>query len=265
MDNKQKKILQAVIFEYIETSRPVSSKQLVSKCGYSASSIRNRMTKLSKIGYLESIHTSSGKIPTDKGWRYLISELLEIQREILDGKKDLKKNYKEQVEKENSALVELSKTFFYILENSEYNLSPNLKKTFFREIILKMVDRKTVFGVIFSSAGVVKSFTVKAEKPVKQEFLDGVGILLNEILCGVTLSEIKNNFEEKTKLFESEYQRKIDFIRSYFINKDESDRSQTASKSKEAIKENIYAFSTIWKKVSERNPAGGTENERENK
>ncbi|MFH0948831.1 MAG: hypothetical protein V1833_07605 [Elusimicrobiota bacterium] len=220
MDDRHKKILQAVIFEHIKTSKPVSSKQLVLSAvadGYSASSIRNLLAKLSKDGYLKGMHISSGKIPTDKGCRYYIEELLETQREILDRKEELKKNYIKQIEKENLALAELSKTFFYILEHSGYNLSPKPEKTIYREIILRVVDKKTVYGVIFSSGGAVKSFTVKTDEPIKQEFLDGVSGLLNKILSGVTLSEIKNNFEEKAELFKSEYQKKLDFVRNNFV------------------------------------------------
>jgi len=217
MDDKQKKILQAVIFEYIETNHPVSSKQLVSKCGSSASSIRNRMAYLEKNGYLESPHTSSGKVPSDKGWRYLISELLEINLSILDKKEEHKKKYREQIEKEYTTLIELSKTFFYILEHSGYNLSLKPEKTFFREILFRRIDRKTVLGIILSSGGAVKSFTVKTENPVKQEFLDGVSELTNKILSGVTLSKIKNNFCEITELDMSEYQKKLDFIKNNFV------------------------------------------------
>ncbi|MBI5574616.1 MAG: hypothetical protein HY919_08750 [Elusimicrobia bacterium] len=244
MDNNQKKIIQAVIFEYIETTKPVSSKQLVSKCGRSASSIRNRMAKLEKSGYLKSPHTSSGKVPTDKGWRYLISELLEINLAILDKKEELKKNYIEQIKKENSSLAELSKTFFYILEHSGYNLSPKPEKTIYREIVLRAVSRKTVCGVIFSSGCAVKSFTVKTENPVKQEFLDGVSELMNKILSGVTLSKIKNNFGEITELDKSEYQKKLDFIRNNFeiFFNFESIEDNIASKVAGEIKKDIYCI-----------------------
>lgn len=242
MDNKQKKILQAVIFEYIETTRPVSSKQLVLKCGSSASSIRNRMAYLEKNGYLESLHTSSGKVPTDKGWRYLISELLEINLAILDKKEELRKNYAQQIQKENLSLSELSKTFFYILEHSGYDLSPKPEKTFFREILFRAVDKKTIWGIILSSTGAVKSFAVKTEEPVKQDFLDGVSGLLSEILSGVALSDIKNNFEEKVKLYNSEYQKKLDFIRNNFevFFNFESIKDNIASKVAGEIKKDIY-------------------------
>ncbi|MFH1540879.1 MAG: hypothetical protein ABID79_03380 [Elusimicrobiota bacterium] len=217
MDNRHRKVLHAAIFKYIETSKPISSKQIVSQCGLSASSIRNLMAKLSKDGYLKGVHTSSGKIPTDKGWRCYIDELLEANLAILNKKEELKKNYDEQIKKENSSLTELSKTFFYILEHSRFDLLPKPEKTFFREIILKVIDKKTILGTIFSVSSPVKSFILKTEEPVKQDFLDDVSNLLNKMLLGFTLSEIKNNFSEKIELYNSKYQEKVNFIKNNFI------------------------------------------------
>lgn len=206
------------------------------------------MAYLEKNGYLKSPHTSSGKVPSDKGWRYYISELLEINLAILEKKETLRKNYARQIEKENSSSAELSKTFFYILEHSGYNLSPKPEKTFFREILFRAVDKKTVWGIILSSAGAVKSFTVKTEEPVKQEFLDGISELMNKIFSGVTLSKIKNTFDEITELNRSEYQKKLDFIRNNFeiFFNFESVEDNIASKTAGEIKKDIYdEFSSI--------------------
>ena len=206
------------------------------------------MAYLEKNGYLESPHTSSGKVPSDKGWRYYIDEILVINQAILDKKEELRKNYAEQIQKENAALTELSKTFFYILEHSGYNLSPKPEKTLFREILFRAIDRKSVLGIILSFNGAVKSFTVKTEKPVKQEFLDGVSELINKILSGITLSKIKNNFGEIMELNRSEYQEKLDFIKNNFeiFFNFESAEGNIASKIAEEIKKNIYdEFSSI--------------------
>jgi heat-inducible transcriptional repressor len=202
------------------------------------------MSKLSKNGYLKELHTSSGKIPTDKGWRYYIDELLEIQRTISDEKEKLKKNYREHLEKNNSALQELSKTFFYVLEHSQYNLSPKPERAVYKEIILRTIDRKTVSGVLFSGSGTVKIFTLKTKEPVKQEFVGGIAALLNKMFSGITLSGIKNDFAELTELHKSDDRKKIEFIENYFddfLNL-ESGNSDTASNVTGAIKKDIYGL-----------------------
>ena len=78
LDNRKRKILQAIVEEYIETSEPVSSGSLVKneelKC--SSATIRNEMAELEQIGFLEKPHTSAGRIPSQKGYRYYVDELL---------------------------------------------------------------------------------------------------------------------------------------------------------------------------------------------
>ena len=78
LDERKKKILQAVIDEYIQSAEPVSSGSIAGKysLNYSSATIRNEMADLEKAGYLEKTHTSSGRIPSEKGYRYYVDELM---------------------------------------------------------------------------------------------------------------------------------------------------------------------------------------------
>ncbi|MEW6556957.1 MAG: hypothetical protein AB1349_06340 [Elusimicrobiota bacterium] len=215
MNNKHKKILQAVILGYIETGKPIASKYVSEKyggLGYSASSIRNFMAQLEKDGYLKSLHKSSGKLPTNKGWRFYINDLIETQQTILKKKEELNNNYTQQIRNCNSALLDLSKLFFYILKHSNYNLLPDLKKTTFRELILSYVGKKTVSGTVLADTGVVKQFLIKTQKPVRQDFLDAVSNLLNMVVKGVALSDIKNLITTKKELFNKDLGEKFSFV-----------------------------------------------------
>ena len=78
MDERKKKILQAVIDEYVNTAEPVSSAALVEKYGlnYSSATVRNELAELEKSGYLDKTHTSSGRVPSEKGYRFYVDELI---------------------------------------------------------------------------------------------------------------------------------------------------------------------------------------------
>lgn len=76
LDNRKKRILQAIIEEYIETAEPVSSGNLASDLDCSSATIRNEMAELEHIGFLEKTHTSSGRVPSQKGYRYYVDELI---------------------------------------------------------------------------------------------------------------------------------------------------------------------------------------------
>ncbi len=78
LDKRKKEILQAVIDEYINTAEPVSSGTLVKKYGldYSSATVRNELAELEHIGYLDKPHTSAGRVPSEKGYRFYVDELL---------------------------------------------------------------------------------------------------------------------------------------------------------------------------------------------
>jgi len=79
LDNRKKKVLQAIVEEYINTAEPVGSNALTNKHGleYSSATIRNEMAELEKKGFLDKTHTSSGRVPSAKGYRYYVDELLQ--------------------------------------------------------------------------------------------------------------------------------------------------------------------------------------------
>lgn len=81
LEERKKKILQAIIEEYILTAEPVSSNSLIEGHGLECSSatIRNEMSELEKNGFLDKTHTSSGRIPSEKGYRYYVDELINEQ------------------------------------------------------------------------------------------------------------------------------------------------------------------------------------------
>ncbi|MBO5478144.1 MAG: hypothetical protein J6A04_00180 [Clostridia bacterium] len=78
LDKRKKEILQAVIDEYINTAEPVSSATLVKKYGlnYSSATVRNELAELESNGYLDKPHTSAGRVPSEKGYRFYVDELV---------------------------------------------------------------------------------------------------------------------------------------------------------------------------------------------
>ena len=80
LDKRKKKLLQTIIEEYIETAEPVSSGNLVKQLECSSATIRNEMAELEKYGFLEKPHTSAGRVPSQKGYRYYVDELIRDEK-----------------------------------------------------------------------------------------------------------------------------------------------------------------------------------------
>src|SRR6201984_3666250 len=80
MTERQAKILQAIIEQYAEVASPVGSSLLARLFDVSSATIRSEMAELEKLGYIQQPHTSAGRIPTDKGYRFYVNLLLESKR-----------------------------------------------------------------------------------------------------------------------------------------------------------------------------------------
>ena len=92
LTERQKQILKAIVDDYVTTAEPVGSKALVEghNLHISSATVRNEMSELEELGYLDKTHTSSGRIPSDKGYRAYVDYLLEVSLLVFLSKKRLK-------------------------------------------------------------------------------------------------------------------------------------------------------------------------------
>ena len=79
ISERQEKLLKLIIEDYIKTARPIGSKSLCEILNCSSATIRNEMSELEDLGLLEKTHTSSGRIPSEAGYRYYVDNLMELK------------------------------------------------------------------------------------------------------------------------------------------------------------------------------------------
>ena len=90
MDERQNKLLKAIVESYIKTVKPIGSKSLCKKFGCSSATIRNEMADLEEMGYIFQPHTSAGRIPSDRGYRLYVDTMMEEkEREVVEMKEML--------------------------------------------------------------------------------------------------------------------------------------------------------------------------------
>ena len=84
LNDRKKRVLQAIVEEYVNTAEPVSSSSLVNNYGldFSSATIRNEMAELEKMGFLDKTHTSSGRIPSEKGYHYYVETIMKERNNV---------------------------------------------------------------------------------------------------------------------------------------------------------------------------------------
>ena len=201
IDDRKIRILQAIINDYIVTGEPVGSRTIAKKydLGIGSATIRNEMADLEEMGYLEQPHTSAGRIPSSKGYRLYVDQLM--QREQLTREEELR--IKEYII--NSAMYEVDK----VLKEACVLLSEltNLMK---RSRIVSMqligIDKSNIVAVIVTDSGVIKNHRIRVSHMPMESELDRINEVLNIKLKNLTIDAINlqviNEIKEELKGFD---------------------------------------------------------------
>ena len=155
LDKRKKRILQAIVEEYIETAEPVSSGNLVKELEVSSATIRNEMAELEKIGFLEKPHTSAGRIPSQKGYRYYVDELI---RDDKLSKREME-IIKERLETKVNALEDLTRiattTLSEITHYTTITRAPDVQNHTIIDIKFVLLGSRVLMAVILTDSGIL--------------------------------------------------------------------------------------------------------------
>ena len=198
LDNRKRKILQAIVEEYIETSEPVSSGSLVKKdeLNCSSATIRNEMAELEKIGFLEQPHTSAGRIPSQKGYRYYVDELL---REDNLSRKEMEM-IKQMLETKVNGLEELTKiattTLSEITHYTTIAIEPNVNNHNIVDIKFILLGSRVLMAVILTDSGIIRESIIKFDEDLSQEQANDLTYIFRNKLVGKPLSKLDGPIED---------------------------------------------------------------------
>ena len=199
LDERKILILNAIIQTYFETGEPVGSRTISKFPGVSLSSatIRNEMSDLEELGYIVQPHTSAGRIPSDKGYRFYVDHLLDVEEDEADDAKDLLLKKTEKLEELLKQVVQLlAKTTQYPSVVSAPALSTNRVKF----VQLSNVADDQLLCVVVMGGNLVKNRIIEVDEPLDNENLLKMNMLLNTNLNGLTVSEINLELIQKMKL-----------------------------------------------------------------
>lgn len=189
LDERKMKILQAIIRNYLETGEPVGSRTIskYTDLNLSSATIRNEMADLEELGYILQPHTSAGRIPSDKGYRLYVDQMMEDkEREIVEMKEML-------LEKEDKMEHLLKQVAKVLATNTNYATmitTPQIHRNKLKFIQLSKVDAKQILAVIVVEGNVIKNNILDVDEELNEETLLKLNILLNTHLNGLSLEEI---------------------------------------------------------------------------
>ena len=191
ISERKKKILAAVVDEYIRTAEPVGSKHLAENAGLGCSSatIRNELAELVALGYLDQPHTSAGRVPTPMGYRMYVNELMEKQKLSMEETEDLNRRLNLKLQELDDTIGSISRLASQLTDYPALALTAAAPTTV-KRVDLIYVDANTFIIVLMLSGNTVKSKLVHLPVSVDQAMVQKLCSLFNSGFTGISEDQI---------------------------------------------------------------------------
>ena len=210
LDERKMKILKAVIQNYLETGEPVGSRTISKYTDLSLSSatIRNEMSDLEEMGLIIQPHTSAGRIPTDKGYRLYVDELMEEKKGTMSDQQLLI----ERVDRLELLLKNMAKTLANNTNYATLVTAPKSKDNSVKFIQLSKVDETKVLAVVMMNGNVVKNTVIDTAETVDEQIIVKMNLLLNSFLTGLSADEMNLALIKRLKTEAGEYSPMVESV-----------------------------------------------------
>ena len=198
LDGRKITILKAIIKTYLETGEPVGSRTIskYTDLNLSSATIRNEMSDLEELGYIVQPHTSAGRIPSDKGYRFYVDQIMQEKEEEVTEIKDLMLKRVDRVE------LLLKQMARILAQNTNYAAlisAPQYHRNKLKFIQLSRVDDGKLLVVIVVEGNMIKNTMIPISQQLSDEGLLNLNILLNNALNGLTIEEINLDLISRLK------------------------------------------------------------------
>ncbi len=191
------RILEAIILSYTESAQPVGSEFVWQNfgLGVSPATIRNVMVELEEQGLITHPHTSAGRVPTDRGYRYYADLLMQPKQLRPEEEQVVEEVAQFNAEEAEELLQEATQRLAELAQEAGVALVPPLSQGSFRHLELICMDQREIVGVLIATEGLVKHIVLELEEAVDQEELGRISRFLNQELSGMPLGQIHSYLE----------------------------------------------------------------------
>lgn len=212
VEQRKRHLLQWIVHYYIRTSKPVSSGLIAEEAGLDLSSatIRNILQELENEGFLAQPHTSAGREPTDKGYRFFVDYLSDVQRLAAGEKERIEEQYRRRIGELDTLLAETSRLLSRVSHSAGVVLSPQARKQTLKRLELIPLGGKNVLGVMVTDSGLVRHWPIQLGFAPTARQLTVLNNFLNEQVKGVPVDRVQAQVMSKLGAMEREFQALAD-------------------------------------------------------
>ena len=195
MDKRQEELLKEIVETYIKTIKPVGSKGLCDKFNLSSATIRNEMANLEKMGYIEKNHISSGRTPSEKGYKYYVENLMKPKE--LNGEEVLKLQtiFKNQELQISDAIQECMQIISEITNYTSVVLGKSSKDNTLQQVSIVPLSNNQVVALVCTNRGIVENKKFNVPDTIFMDELVKTSEIINKMLIGTPIDEVSERLE----------------------------------------------------------------------
>lgn len=215
LTDRQNQILKLIITEYIKSARPVGSNLICKKLKCSSATIRNEMASLEELGLLEKTHTSSGRVPSEQGYRYYVDHLMKPKE--LNGEDMLKLQiiFNNQQLELNDYLSESLKLIADMTNYTSIVLGGTSHDNKLKEISVVPIDNENLIVIVVTDKGHVENKKITLKNVSHEEIRKTVN-LINDLIVGTPIDEVSSKLEFEIKPIIGRYVKEHEIVYNTF-------------------------------------------------
>ncbi|HDX9590221.1 TPA: heat-inducible transcriptional repressor HrcA [Bacillus pseudomycoides] len=214
LTERQLLILQTIIDDFIGSAQPVGSKTLSKKeeITFSSATIRNEMADLEELGFIEKTHSSSGRVPSEKGYRFYVDHLLAPQHLPSEDIVQIKDLFAQRVFEAEKLAQQSARILSEITNYTAIVLGPKVSANKLRNVQILPLGHQTAVAIIVTDTGHVQSKTITVPESVDLQDLEKMVNILNDKLSGVPMSELHNKIFKEIVMVLRQYVHNYDSV-----------------------------------------------------
>ena len=218
LTTRQEKILELIVREYIKTARPVGSKLLCHELKCSSATIRNEMATLEDLNYLEKTHVSSGRVPSEKGYRYYVDTLMKPKEMTGEDVLKLQRIFDNKQLVLSDAITKSMEIISEITNCTSVVLGASSSENKLKEVQVVPLDDKRVVAIVITDKGHVEHKELNVGDNVLPSEVKKVVELINKLLVGTPLDEVSSKLEFEIKPIIGNYVKSHEALYQAFYN-----------------------------------------------
>ncbi|MHB0996362.1 MAG: heat-inducible transcriptional repressor HrcA [Elusimicrobiales bacterium] len=226
--DRKEKILNWVIYNYVSTGRPVSSELIAEegKFNVSSATIRNILKELETEGYLVQPHTSGGRVPSDKGYRAYVDNIMRLQRMAAGEKERLEREYDRRVEQLDGFLKHTSRMLSDMSQWAGFVMSADMDMDSVKRLDLLSMGPKSVLSVMFAHSGLIKHAAFSLDHAADKGAVRALSVRLNKRLKDLPLNDLPQVIfreflaKERDKGLEELLKKLVEYFKGLARNED---------------------------------------------